>query len=158
MKNMKLIITLAFAAIVSLPVSAATTGTLTLTGTVSGNVEIIVTPEAAASSLDLLNNATDLKVATVTEKSNTGYEVTVSSSNSAELVGQNAAAPDSLAYSLKYAGVVVNFTAGSALITDTTSQTGAGGVDKDLTISYTGNSNLQADTYEDTLTFTITAK
>lgn len=150
--------TLAIATLMTMPAVAATTGTLTLTGTVNGNVEIIVTPEAAASNLDLLNDATDLKVATVTEKSNTGYEVTVTSANSAELTGQNAATPDTLAYSLKYDGAAVNFTAGSALITDTTSQTGTSGIDKDLTISYTGNVNLKADTYEDTLTFTIVAK
>lgn len=158
MKNMKFILAAAIAAIITFPAAAVTTASLTLSGTVNGSVEIIVAPEAAATALDLLSDTTDLKVATVTEKSNTGYEVTVSSANAAKLVGKNATTPDDLSYSLKYGGASVTFSAGSATLTDTTTQTGASGVDKNLTISYLGDPSLQADTYEDTLTFTITAK
>jgi type 1 fimbria pilin len=158
MKNIKMTIAIFAMLVISLPAFAATTGTLTLTGTVNGNVEIIVTPEAIASSLDLLTDATDLKVATVTEKSNTAYTVTVQSANSASLTGKNAGTPDTLPYSLKYDGSAVSFSGDTATITDTATQTGASGVDKDLTISYTADSSLQADTYEDVLTFTIAAK
>lgn len=157
MKISKIVTLMIVGFFLTIPGFAATTGSLVLTGIVSDNMEIIVTPEAIASNLDLLTTTTDLKVATVTEKSNTGYTVTLTTTNSSALVGQNAT-PDSLSYSLKYGGTAVSFTAGSAVITDSTSQTGVSGIDKDLTISYTGNTGLQADTYEDTLTFTIAVK
>ncbi|MBB6481041.1 hypothetical protein [Spirochaeta isovalerica] len=151
---MKFILTLAVAAFISLPAMADTTGTLTLTGTVDSNMAIVVTPvDGVYNDLDLLNDASNLKVATVTEISNSAYTVTVSSDNSSELAGPS----DSLAYTLTYDGASIDLTSGSAVITNTTTVTDADGLDKDLNISYTGNPALPSGTYTDTLTFTIAA-
>lgn len=148
------------------PTFSATTANLTLTGVVNGVLDITVIAEPAASNLDLLSSQTDLPVATVTEKSNkaSGYTVSLESAN-AVATGSNAASlngtagnPDKLDYTLKYDGISVSFTGGSAIITDSTSTTSSSGVTKGLSMSYTANSALKEGTYEDTLTFTIAAK
>jgi hypothetical protein len=150
------------------PGFAATTGTLTLSGTVSGMLEIAVTPAAAASALDLTVDVTDLAVATVNERSNrkAGYTVVVSSANAlaaaanqAFLQSADPLNPDTLDYTLTYDGAAVALVAGSAQVSDVWAKTPASGTDKELCISYSGSSSfLNADAYADTLTFTITAK
>ncbi|WP_455382918.1 hypothetical protein [Salinispira pacifica] len=147
---------------------AQTTGTLTLQGTVPGILSITVTPAGAASNLDLTTDVSNLTVATVTERSNqkAGYTVTVQSANAAASGGNtayfestDAAVSDTLNYTLTYGGTPVSFTSGLATVTDTTSKTLGTGTTKNLNISYTGSTNfLTASTYQDTLTFTITAK
>ncbi len=150
------------------PSFAATTGTLTLQGTVPGILEIAVTPTAAASALDLTVNVTNLLVATVNERSNrkAGYTVSLSSANAlaasanaAFLKSADALNLDTLAYTLSYDGVPVALAAGVAQVSDVSAKTPAAGTDKNLTISYNGAASfLNADGYADTLTFTITAK
>lgn len=137
---------------------AATTGTLLLTGTVAEEVAILVTPEAAATTLDLSASPTALKVASVNEKSNsnTGYKIAVKSANGGLL--ENGAL-DSLAYQISYDG-------GSAISPTTADQdvktvstAGVYDADSDVNISYTGKPAAQMveGTYSDTLTFTISA-
>lgn len=146
--------------------NASTTGNLTLIGVVNGVLDITVTEEASASSLDLVTSQSDLKVATVNEKSNksSGYTVTLESANaksassSNPTLNNNSGNGDSLTYSLKYDGSGVSFTNGVATITDTINTTSSSGVNKDLLISYIGDNSLSEGTYEDTLTFTIAAK
>lgn len=114
---------------------AATTGTLLLQGTVAEVVSIVVTPEAAASTLDLSASPAALKVASVNEKSNanTGYKISVKSANNGLL--QNGSL-DSLAYQISYDG-------GSAISPTTADQdvktVATAGVyddDSDVNISY----------------------
>lgn len=145
---------------------AGTTANLTIRGSVTGVIDIAVTPDPVVTNLDLATTQTDLTIASVNEKSNkaAGYTVQLDSanaiaaaSNTATLNG-TAGLTDSLDYTLKYDGASVTFTNGSAVITDTTATTSASGIDKGLTISYTGDAGLQEGTYEDTLTFTIAAK
>ena len=155
---------LAFAA----PSFASTTGTLTLSGTVPGILEIVVTPTAAASALDLTVNAANLAVASVNERSNrkAGYTVSLSSANAVAAAGNQAFLKsadalnlDTLAYSLSYNGAAVSLVAGSAQVSDVWAKTPAAGTDKQLNISFNGAASfLNADAYADTLTFTITAK
>ena len=155
---------LAFAA----PAFAATSGTLTLQGTVPGILEISVTPTAAASALDLTANTTNLLVATVNERSNrkAGYTVSLQSANAAAASAnaaflKSAAADnaDTLGYTMSYDGVAVALAGGVAQVSDVSAKTAAGGTDKELRISYDGAvSYLNADDYADTLTLTITAK
>jgi len=54
--------------------------------------------------------------------------------------------------------VAVTLAGSTAQVTNVAAKTATGGVNKNLNIAYTGNANLGADTYTDTLTFTITAK
>lgn len=137
-------------------VTALTTGTITLTGVVAEAIDIAIVTDANASSLDLAVDTTNLIVATITEKSNVnaGYSVTLSSANSVVLQGSTT----SLAYTLEYDNVAINFVGADATITDSVLITNSSGVSKNLTISYTGDAGLPADTYSDILTFTIIAK
>jgi len=156
---------------------AATTGSVQLEGTLAAVLEIAVSAASAASSIDLSVDASSgITVATVTEKSNSagGYTVTVTSSNLSGgdcataapcLLGQDGDNDDELSYTISYDGVTVSsFTNGAATVTDTTiGQTAADRVNdgtsgKAVQISYDGSTSfLAADTYQDTLTFTIAA-
>ena len=133
-------------------------GSITLTGTVAALAEITVTPITGYDSLDLTTSQTDLAVATVNEKSNvtTGYTVTLDSANSGEFVGADTGNSDTLAYTISYGGSAVTLSSGSATVTTASARTSAAGVDKTLAISYTGTF-LNADTYSDTITLTISA-
>ncbi len=148
-------------ALVSMLVSATTygavTGTLTLSGSISAVISIVVNPLAAASTLNLTANQTDLAVATVDENSNAvnGYKITASSANNGQI--KHATLADNVGYTMKYDG-------GSAVTLTTSAQdvktVGSGGVYADtsnVSISYTGSSSLTAGAYSDVITFTIVA-
>ena len=147
---------------------AATSGTLNLVGTVPGILEISVSAESVAGNLDLTTDQTDLLVATINERSNkkAGYTVTLESQTAAAGDGSTSVFasadtgnPDTLTYTMSYGGSAVNLSGGSALVTDVTDKSNASGTNNELRISYTGSGEwLFEDTYEDTLTFTITAK
>lgn len=146
---------------------SADTASITLTGIVSQILEITVTGESSYDNLDLTTTQNDLLVATVNEKSNNqaGYTVAVESQNAAAagvstafFKGADVGNTDTLDYSMTYDGVAVVLDgAGTAIVSDVSGTTGTSGVDKQLAISYTG-AFLNADTYSDTLTFTIAAK
>ena len=101
--------------------TAASSGTIALSGSEPGILEITVTAEPQASNLPLNTTVVDLKVGTVTERSNkkAGYTVTLGSANA---LVSGAAGPsfmssstaDFLPYSLKYGGKAVTFSAGGA--------------------------------------------
>lgn len=137
---------------------AATTGTLLLQGVVAQKISVTVTPAAAASTLDLASNQTDLAVASVNESSNskTGYKVTITSANLGKL--KRTDGPDVFAYSLKYNGSAVSLgtTAGTTI---TNSSASAVNSNKSVTISYTGAAaeTMVEGTYADTVTFSIAA-
>lgn len=137
---------------------------LTLSGQVAGRVAISVLGTGDFSNLDLMQDVTNQKVATVTEQSNvsTGYTVTLTSSNFEEGGPRFAggAGDDTLAYSLRYNGADVDFSTNDAVITDENDRLEAvNGVDKDLEVSYQGTAvNIVEGTYSDTLTFEIAAK
>jgi len=141
----------------ALPGFSATTGTLSLSGTVAPVTSISVVADANASSLPVGSAVTNLKIATVVELTNNkaGYTVVLSSANGGLL--KQAGGPDSLAYALRYDGQAVSFAGGSALVSDVASRTGGAGVAKELDISF-ASAFLNADSYSDTLTFTISAK
>jgi hypothetical protein len=157
--------TLVLLGIAALPLMAQTTGTLTLTGTVPPILRITVTALPAASALDLSSD-TDTAVATVVERSNKkgGYTVSVESLNAITdgtaqpfFKSIDAANGDTLAYNLTYGGTTITFTGGSAIVTDSNTRTTGAGESREVRVSYTG-AFLYEDTYNDTLTFTITAK
>lgn len=142
--------------ITSTSVFAAASGTLLLQGVVAKKVSIVVTAQGVASALDLETSQTDLKVATVNEKSNssTGYKVTITSANLGKL--KRASGSEVFSYSLKYGGAAVALsTAAGSVFTNTASA--AVNVNKDLAVSYTGIANeaMVEGTYSDTLTLNI---
>ena len=159
------LVALAIMAVVGMPAVAAETGSLALSGTAPGILEITVTGVAGYQELALSTDVADKPIANVVEKSNKygGYTVVVESTNAvANATGpslDSAVTGEKLSYSLKYGSTVVVFTTGSSLITDSASKTPKTGTTKEMTISFAGaDANLAEGTYTDTLTFTISAK
>jgi hypothetical protein len=146
----------------ALPAWAADVGTITVQGTVAVNERITVNTVAGYNSLDLTVNtgSPGTHVATVNERCNSrnGYTVTLASTNSGVFQGTGGN-PDTLSYTVWYAGIQWDLSTGTKTVTDATQRTVGGGVDKDLYIEYSGAAvYLNADTYSDTLTFTLAAK
>jgi spore coat protein U-like protein len=147
-------------------VSAQTSGNLSLAGEVPLILSITVTPYGDASALVPSMFYGNILIGFVDEICNDadGYTVSLSSSNGGDdsansgiLTGQNFG--EDLPYTLQYGSVPVGFVNGSAQVTDVSDKTLAAGVQKNIAISYDGrDSNLAADSYQDTLTFTIAAK
>lgn len=154
---MKKITTLALILLTSTAL-ADTQGTLLLRGSVAEELAIDVTPASGHDSLDLSASPTDLKVATVNEKSNSnsGYKIDMKSANGGSL---NNGSLDSLSYEISYNGGAFV----SPTTADQTVKTQSGGAvydnDSDVDIKYTGKpaASMVEGVYEDTLTFTISA-
>lgn len=152
------------------PVIAATTGAVTPKGTVPAILEVSVTPTVGFDNLDLTVAAVDLEIAQVNERTNNkgGYTVTVDSTNgvadslaSGRFISSTdpVSNTDTLDYTLKYGGTTATLANGSGTVTDATGKTTGTGVTNSVQISYDGSGSfLTADSYEDTLTFTIAAK
>ncbi len=151
----------------SVRTAAATSENLNVGGDVSSELSISVQPNAVASSLNLTTNGSET-IATVVETCNDpdGYVVTVSSANgvaagasSGLLVGSSAG--ESFAYILHYQTFpsALTWVSGVATVTDSSAKTPSGGIAKSVFVElYPAGENLAADTYTDTLTFTIAAK
>lgn len=154
MKNFIVLSTL----LISSSAFAATQGTLLLKGHVSKKVSIVVAAEAVASAIDLETNQSNLKVATVTEKSNSnaGYTVAIKSANLGKL--KRSGGSETFNYSLTYAGAAVNLSAAAGQ-TFTDSSVGPVTNTKDLAISYAGIDavTMAVGDYEDLLTLDIAA-
>ena len=143
-------------------------GQIVLTGTVPEILNITVTPEPIAATLDLTATVNDLKIGTVTEFSNklAGYTLTLESASAvaagsaiATFEGVDVSNTDTMAYTIKYGGAAVTLVSGSAVVSDTTTKTAGTGAANDVAISYDGAAAfLYEDSYTDTLTFTIAAK
>ena len=136
---------------------SATTGTLVLQGTIPSLRSLTVTPEAGHNTLDLGSTQTDLKVATVNEKSNSilGYKITIVSANLSNL--KRVSGTEVIPYTLKYNGLTADV---SSITGYSVTHSGFPvNVNKDLTISYTGvdTSLLTEGNYSDTLTLTISS-
>lgn len=137
---------------------ASNSGTLFLKGTVTARVSLAVTPTNEATTLDLLTSKTDLKVASVRERSNSGngYKVSVSSVNGGKL--RRGTTNDIVQYQMKYGGsqVPLNTNASTAFSTNTGAMVDAS---KDVTITYQAANpdNILSGEYSDTVTFVISA-
>lgn len=135
----------------------ATTGNLLLKGSVPALLSITVTPESLATSLPLDTTQSAAKVASVNEQSNsnTGYSVSISSSNQGKLVHESVSA-SAINYSLAYGGNVIDLESGDSFVYASPESVDT---DKDIEISYTGvpHEDLIQGNYMDTVTFTISA-
>ena len=144
--------------------------TLQLSGVVSSVKEITIDPAPGYSGLDLATAAVDVLVLTAHERANSagGYTVTLQSANAVTgskntaSLNNVSAGTDKLDYTLKYDGLAVVLgngrVAGQATVTDLNAKTPVNGIGKALRISYHGNQQLASGIYQDTLTFTISAK
>ena len=164
----RIIVSLMILAAIAGVASAATTGSIVLSGTVTSILSITVTSSGAGSGLDLTTDQSNVNVGTVVEYSNlvVGYTVKITSANAkaagvndARFEGADGANPDTLDYTVSYGGVPVTFSAGVATVTDSTGKTPLAGSSNDVLISFSGSgANLRADSYGDTLTFDIASK
>lgn len=144
-----------------LPALAATTGQVTITGNVPILCTLDVQQEAGADNIsDISAGHANRHVATVTETCNSpdGYTVTLTGSNAGDHNGMfvDIVSTDSHPFTIRYNGVSVP---PGGLVTDSTAPTT--GVQKNVDITYPADETLTgtvASTYEETLTFAISAK
>ena len=145
----------------SSPSSAATSGEVQATGNVPILCDLQVQQEPAATDIaDISAGHASRHIATVTETCNSpdGYIVTLTTANAGDHTGLfvDAVSGDSHPFDIAYNGVAVN---PGGIVTD--SPTIANGVQKTVDIAYPADATLTgtvADTYEETLHFTISAK
>ena len=141
--------------------AAATTGQVTITGNVPIACDLLVQQETGADNIsDISAGHTNRHVATVTETCNSpdGYTVTLTGSNSGDHTGMfvDIVSTDSHPFTISYNGISVP---PGGLVTDSTVP--AFGVQKNVDITYPADETLTgtvANTYEETLTFIISAK
>lgn len=140
----------------SVSATAATQADLILKGVVAPILDISIVHETVASNLDLAQPASNVKVATLTEKSNyaQGYKIKAKSTNSGKLVN-TVDANSFVSYSLTYNGSNVALNSSPTQIYSTSNLKGT--YTKELKISYNQPSNLSAGSHEDTVQFTIEA-
>lgn len=135
---------------------AGTQADLILKGVVAPILDISIVHEPIASTLDLSKPASNLKVATLTEKSNNsrGYKILAKSINGGKLV-HDTDSTSFVNYTLTYnnSNVPLNTNPNEVF---TTNEKGV--FTKDLKISYNQPSaNLSAGLHQDTVQFTIVA-
>jgi hypothetical protein len=140
--------------------TAATSDTLTLSGTIGATVSVSVAADPNASSLDLETTQSDLLVGVVTENSNAanGYKIRARSANASQI--KHSTASDNVPYTMKYAGGgAITLTVSDQDVKTQSTGGSYSGVTSNVTVSYTGASagTLTAGTYSDTITFTIEA-
>ncbi len=152
---MKKLIALSLATL-SFSALAATQADLILKGLVAPILDISIVHETVAGNLDLSQSASNVKVATLTEKSNyhSGYKIKAKSNNSGKLVN-TVDANSFVNYSLTYGGSAVALNSSPTQIYSTSNLKGT--FTKELRISYNAPSNLSAGSHEDTVQFTIEA-
>ncbi len=133
---------------------AATSADLILKGVVAPILEISIAHETVASNLDLSQSASNVKVATLTEKSNyaTGYKISARSANGGKLVNVSDA-NSFVNYNLTYNGSNVPLSTSATQVYTTSNLKGT--FTKDLKISFNQPNNLSAGSHEDTVQFTI---
>lgn len=133
---------------------ASTTSNLTLKGQVQEIVDILVVPEAIASTLPLDISQNGTKVATVTEKSNVaqGYNVKMVSLNLGNLKRTDGS--ELFSYSITYNNLPVDLVNGETYSYHNIETVHA---DRDIKIFYNSISteDMVAGEYSDTITFTI---
>lgn len=141
-------------AITSMTYAATDSATLNLRGVVDRVVDISVAAESVAQALDLSSTATNLKVATVTERTNdTGsFSVSVASQNGGKLKHTNG---NVFNYTMTYGGQNVNLSTGTSF---SRAGNALSSQAYDVNVSYTGvaDSLMVAGDYTDVVTFTIT--
>ena len=144
----------------SLSAFAGTTANLTLKGSVAAVNELTIAADASAQSLNITDGNTNLKVATLTEKSNdkNGYDIFMSSLNAGKLQHVEDTS-QSTTYQISYAGsAMTSPTAIPTAIKTVSSLTGLTTVTSDVQVNVTPYTTAVAGDYTDTVTFTLQAK
>lgn len=140
----------------SLSATAASFGTITISGIVPSNTSITVNPTSGYNALDLVNGVTNQQVCSITEKNNTtaGYTVTLSSTNAGTLKNGTLG---NVPYTAKYNNASVTLSTSPVTITNQGSQSTPINIVKQFTVTIPASPDVMTGTYSDTLTFTISA-
>lgn len=140
---------------------AAPIGQVIVTGSVPIDCNLVVQQAAGATGISNISAGhANLHIATVTESCNSpdGYIVSVTASNSGDHNGLfvDPFSTDSHPFTIRYDGVPVPV---GGIVTDSSSE--AFDVQKSVDITYPADNTLSGtvtDSYEETITFTMTAK
>ena len=155
----KFVVLFLIAAFVSLNAFAAESGTLSLSGSISPTLSVVVAAFGTANTtLDLTTtpSGTGTKVGTATFTTNRpSWKIYVTSTNSSKLNGD--VGGEFLAYTFSIGTLSVDETLAATDTTPISMTAKAAGVSYDLLIKYTGSSTLAAATYTDTVTITVSA-
>jgi hypothetical protein len=138
---------------------SAETGSVFLYGIVNPTYSIQVQTEPAAGHLNILSGENLLKIASVTERSNSanGYKILISSARGGRLVNEVAVGAE-LEYQVSYGGTaLVSPTSIATPVKISGALTEPANQVVDVAISFQGKPNALAGTYSDTLTFEISA-
>jgi len=157
-----LVAVLAAAAV--LPAAAANNNNVAipLSGTVATACTVADSATGATTTFgDMTTGQSGTLVGTITETCNdkNGYKVTLSTANfsSGSPNFKGAGTSTLVPYALTYNGTGLTWSAGTATITPSGTQTGASGVAKQLKITFAGGF-LAADSYSDTITITMASQ
>lgn len=140
---------------------AATSGSLTLSGSVGGAIGLVVTPNGANNTtLNITAGEAAKNVASVAETSNnlTGYHIDVVSANGAELRLNGTSTTYKTSYQISYdGGAYFSPTTSYTQIKNVASLTGLTTNNSAVLINVAAYALAPEGTYSDTLTFTIMA-
>lgn len=139
---------------------AASSGTLTLRGTVAAVNDVVVTPNGDNLLLNITAGETGKLVASVAETSNNlaGYKIFISSPTGGELRNTSDATKKTT-YQIKYNGsaTAVTPTVSGAQVKNVASLTGLTTANSNVNVVVAAFATAPAGTYEDTLTVSIQA-
>lgn len=159
MKSMKIAAALFTTFAVGTSAIAATTGTLTISGTVATVYSITVAPNSDATNLNITGGETAKLVGKVTEQSNAlnGYTINMKSANAGQLVNTNNNTVKT-SYKLGYNGQSsVSLNANDTQVKKVNTLSGLTSVDSNVTVDVTALPSAAAGTYSDTITVSIVA-
>lgn len=145
--------------LLAISAQAASTGTLLIQGTVSLVNDIVITPTANATTLNITGGETSKLVATVAETSNnlTGYKIQMSSVNAGKLihtVDNTKLTPYTVSYN---GGSGVSLTTSPQTVKTVASLSGLATATSNVNTSVTALPTAIAGTYQDTITVSIVA-
>ena len=138
---------------------AASSGDLLISGTVTAINDLVITPNANATSLNILGGEISKSVASVAETSNNllGYKITMRSANASKLV-HNVDNTKSTAYTVSYDGAAaISLTNADQDVKNVSSLAGLTTNTSDVSVNVTAFPTAPAGTYSDTITISIVA-
>ncbi len=137
---------------------AASTGNLTLSGTVTATYNITITPDGTNNTtLNILAGESLKSVADVLEESNdpAGYKIQATSANNGKLKNGTV---DEVSYQVKYgAGSLTSLTTSAQTLFTSSTLSSPASNSQNVKVSFTGKPTALAGTFSDTVTFSISA-
>ena len=138
---------------------AASSGTLTISGTVLPVNDIVISPTAEATNLNITGGETNELVATVAETSNnlTGYKISMSSANESKLK-HSVDGSKTTTYTVSYDGAAaVSLTASPAIVKNVSSLSGLTTDTSNVNVNVAAYPLAPAGNYSDVITISIAA-